>query len=526
MGTGSSKISGDQYLLTRTRDKLLEATSSSRSFMDSIFLYLKDELRLESYINLLGSDSQCEKFIFVLASQLGEVFERLPISVEKGKKDWILFQTTEELTKKPQSKQFTKQYCQYIARFIVRIFQVYAALSLSVLDNDAIRDMTNDPDIMRIVGQLPVGAMGIRRGLRPAQRGGDKTINDMIFNKFKQIILTRFSLIKDNPNFNVKYEDMLFNIEYTIDRENALVVKVNAIGTSSGPIDGDLLAKLKGGRHHFLQIIKPVYVIDDKLIDNNIQSIIGKTIELFNNIIKRIKTDAGIQDQYLAGQRGRLGVGFGQGLQSTSSSQPFAALKSVPRPTPHCVTRGLQLLSFSAGMKSPRTAICSKQFMKTTPGSSTPALKAFIDLFFDVHRKSDSRPLPGAEQKYAEMLKLFPDAKLASIKDCLKSDGIYSIKPEATSQINEAIEAVKKMWEYQGKHTADVAKFMTALFDIKKQGNSWVVQGINKQLYDLGPEFLETKLAPKARELLIDYYSKCEEIYTKSRLELLRYLQY
>ncbi len=527
MGAGSSKISTDEFLLTRTREQLLQSTSGPRAFVDAIFLYLKDELRLESYIPLLGSEQQCQRFIFILASQLGEMFERLPITVQKDKKDWVLFQSIEHIQQTPQTKQLTMQYCQYVARFIVRLFQVYSALALSVLDNDAIRDMTHDPDLMRISGIIPTGAVGIRRGFRPSQSGGYQPIHILIFDKFKKSNIGAFSLIKDNDMYNIKYKGYSAEVEYELTSNGTLMVKINKMGTIQGPINDIIMLKLKNGNHHRKEIARGIWIVDEKFVENNIGSIVSKTVEVFNSVIDKIKKESGVAVGYGDDRiRGVAGVAGISGYAAPSGT-PFGALKTIPRPTPHCVTRALQLLSFSSGMKAPRSAICAKQFMKTAAGTSTAGLKAFIDLFFDVHRKSDSRTLTGTEEAYKKMLELFPDAKLSPLNDCGKIVSVATVRPDSAAEIKKAIDAVKDMWKIQADHTAKVAKFMTALFDVKKdKAGRWDVLGINKELYNAGPEYLENKLMPVARELLIEYYSKCENTYKGARIELLRQLQY
>jgi hypothetical protein len=552
MGAGSSKISGDEFLLTRTRDQLLQATSGSRQFMNSIFIYLKDELRLENYINLLGSEQQCDKFMFLLASQIDEVFERLPISVQEGKKDWILFQKTDALTTNPQTKQYSRSYCKYVAHFLVRLFQIYGALALSVLDNDAMRDMANDPELAKMIGQLPYGQVGIRRGLRPysGQQGGDATTTNRILAKLKTIPISNLKVIENDANYNVKYGSISFSIDYYI-KNGGFYVKIDKMGTSQGELD---ITSIKSGHSYHIKMIKPppVYYLDDDAIKTLFPKIIEETIKLLTEFIKIVNQveQLGNQEMYafprdrrqlvrpeydlgerrprfdIGGIGGPIGLKAGIGLTQTSS-QPFAVLKTPPYPTPHCVTRALQLLSFSSGIKTPRTAICAKQFMKTSAGASNAGLKSFIDLFFDVTRKSTgSTPLDDARIAYQEMLKYFPNEKFSSIDDCGKNNKVMKIKPEATTEINKSIDAVKYMWKIQAEHTAKVAKFMEALFDIHRtQDGRREVRGINKALYEGGIKHLEEKLMPFARNMLIGYYSQCEQTYKDARSGLISKLQ-
>ena len=175
MGSGSSKISGDNFLLTRSRQDLLKMTANTRTFMDYIFLYLKNELQIKSYINLLGSQASCEKFIFLLEDDLKKIFERLPVSIGQDKKGVLVFQRIDDIIKKEDSKQYTYNYCQYVARFVTRFFQIYAALALSVMDNDAVLDMGADASMQAgILAARPERRLGFRYELpRQGQRGGE-----------------------------------------------------------------------------------------------------------------------------------------------------------------------------------------------------------------------------------------------------------------------------------------------------------------------------------------------------------------
>ena len=231
MGGGSSKISADNFLLTRSRQDLLRMTASTRSFSDAIFLYLKNEMQIKSYINLLGSSTACEKFIFLLEEDLKKVFERLPVRIGQDKKGVLAFQRIDDIIKKEDSKQYTYSYCQHVARFVTRLFQLYGALALSVLDNDAILDMGASVQAGVLAGR-PERRLGFRYELPREQRGGgpyDRTHIDttnFIFKKLNKEIRRfqenewyssgigiKFKLLSYKP----KVSELSHNLEFVYD---------------------------------------------------------------------------------------------------------------------------------------------------------------------------------------------------------------------------------------------------------------------------------------------------------------------
>lgn len=141
MGGSGSKFSSDGFLSGMTREKLLVATRDPRGLSDSIFLYLKDNIKIKTYFPLLSGGDTCSKFIFLLAQDIQKVFEKLPVQLGQ-QKGVLLFQSTEALTKKAGGdREITERYCQYVAGLIARVFQIYAALALSVLDNESVRGL-------------------------------------------------------------------------------------------------------------------------------------------------------------------------------------------------------------------------------------------------------------------------------------------------------------------------------------------------------------------------------------------------
>jgi hypothetical protein len=72
----------------------------------------------------------------------------------------------------------------------------------------------------------------------------------------------------------------------------------------------------------------------------------------------------------------------------------------------------------------------------------------------------------------------------------------------------------KELLAYHLKHIQKISEFMKTIFNISRDGDSWKVEGPNIQLMFEGFDALNI-ITKQARELLIEYYSGCEEIYQK-----------
>jgi hypothetical protein len=516
MGIGSSKISSNDFLLSRKRDELLQLTKEPRSFSDQIFLYLKNNMHISSYINILGNEQSCNKFIFILASDLTKIFEHLPVKISQDKKGQLLFSSIDDIVKREDTQQYTKQYCKYVAHFVTRLFQIYGALAMSVLDNEAIRDMTADISVQGIISEIPVRQLGFKTGLE-SQRGGDQ-LNDTIFAILKQSV-PYFKIIDNDSTYNLEYNKYFFNISYKLDK-GALKVLINTFGTKDNTFD---ISHYKKGSRHLKTIIPNAYIVDNQFIKTNINDIVKNTIILLDSFIKLvIKKDAALEDRHKDAIYGieRPGITVQNDLYSTLLGEKNK--KIIPRPTPHCVARALQLLSFQSSKSAPRTAICKKSFLGLKTGESSIGIKSLIDLFFAVEKQNGSRvALPDSQAKYQELLKYFADGKIKAIDCGSKTDAMATIKPEATSEISKASNVIIAMYKYQAEHTAKVAKVYELLFNVKKDKiGGWQVLGINPKVYEGGIEYLENTLMPAIRNLLVDYYSKCEQLYDATRIEL------
>ena len=84
----------------------------------------------------LADPERCKRYIVVAADALDELFAKINLNPAAGKEGVIYFQTIEGIRADHPRPAEQKKYCQELAIFFIRIFQIYAALALSILDND------------------------------------------------------------------------------------------------------------------------------------------------------------------------------------------------------------------------------------------------------------------------------------------------------------------------------------------------------------------------------------------------------
>lgn len=140
MGAGTSALKGEQISKQADTSKALADTILKIFFTRADF---KDLLSLASL-------SSCSTYVFTTSEALQTLFTRLQVYPKLGKKGEILFAPVSRLSPgliatKESDQEKRKQMeerniiCMDVAYFYVRIFQIYAALALTLLDADPLR---------------------------------------------------------------------------------------------------------------------------------------------------------------------------------------------------------------------------------------------------------------------------------------------------------------------------------------------------------------------------------------------------
>jgi hypothetical protein len=122
MGAGASKAPPD------ITAKSLEA----KRIAQEIFRFMISQMKFEEYLTLANPD-QCKKYVILIADSLQKFFMKVKITPDKTKDGYIYFRKFDDVK---GSTPMSQHYCMVIALFFVRIFQIYGALALSILDTD------------------------------------------------------------------------------------------------------------------------------------------------------------------------------------------------------------------------------------------------------------------------------------------------------------------------------------------------------------------------------------------------------
>lgn len=119
-----------------TLPKVTELTKEPRFIMNKILNYMLKELSIRD-IYSLSNPNECKKYVLVLANNIYKRFYELGISVYKGKRDVLLFRSVKDLATNPSESEKVEQQslCLILAYFYVRIFQIYGAIALSLMDD-------------------------------------------------------------------------------------------------------------------------------------------------------------------------------------------------------------------------------------------------------------------------------------------------------------------------------------------------------------------------------------------------------
>lgn len=144
-----------------THDKLYELTKDTRGVMNVLLDYMLKEITVRDFL-LLSNPQECKKYVMFMANNLYKYFYELKILPTKDKRGVIAFRPVKELTSLPEDVDKEKQsLCLVLAYFYTRIFQIYGALALTLID---------DASYMSESGLLSLGESGERGLLPPGYR--------------------------------------------------------------------------------------------------------------------------------------------------------------------------------------------------------------------------------------------------------------------------------------------------------------------------------------------------------------------
>ena len=181
MGSGSSTQLSEGSL-KQAADVLAQKTKPTRDVVDVLFKYMINELKINDFYKLT-SPEECAKYVAFLGSRLEPLFYDLKVMPSKGKDGTIYFQKLDQLQKFTEAdKADRKSTCLFIAYFYIRVFQIYGALALTLIDDvrsfvenrayQTAAEYIASLDTFNLQLGDPLGTVGAPYGQRSIQRGG------------------------------------------------------------------------------------------------------------------------------------------------------------------------------------------------------------------------------------------------------------------------------------------------------------------------------------------------------------------
>ena len=266
----------------------------------------------------------------------------------------------------------------------------------------------------------------------------------------------------------------------------------------------------------------------------------------------------------------------GEGTKATSAKDIGKLPETIKNPTinevyqllkpgtaaPHCIARALQLLdaesiqgySALSGNKSgkkPLTNICkfavgdqagpiripeykplktitqlygkvnplrfkeSQEILSAFVGTSATTTPLGVNKLQEIEQTGEADALQKALEKLSKAFQTITEDnvnKIARPRECKTSDSIELTSSETTLQLQSV---AQQLLAYHINNTIEISKFLKVIFNIKQRPNgTWAVEGPKTEILFAGFPVLD-QLTNQARELLIDYYSGCEELYQK-----------
>lgn len=549
-----------------TREEMLRVTDNGKYFIEHAFFFMSSQMNMKDFL-LMVQPARCSEMIFLTAKALESSFQKYKIAPSKGKDGFVYFQKIDDFKGRcrgQMTESSTYSVCVTIAMFYVRIFQIYGALSLTILDVDPLYyQQLGGAYVAEQHGAYSATQNG---AYSATQNGGKLRIDDVLSVDFE--ILRNYVSITSDENY-YKFDGTQYpiylnrNIDPLSDSRAAVTLELpKRAGQRKAPtIEFNL--KIEKGPNTYVFLLSDFKGLERDI--NLLPAEIGRSIRFtkgqgigsgytwhglsISKALERkvldIVKNLGISDykdaprdgdngqrdkeidrqRYLAGEKG-----VKEPLQTAALWSIFTDRKYTKS---HCVARAIQLVSSAALEKSVPPAIyssiCNEKFLSgsgSLPGAGQSILKEkgiFVlnQLFYDTLHQIT--PIVGDQtrSKYENLRKVMalvflnnPDTPINQIAD--KTSGTYckdskkgkTILVRDKALIVDLRNQARDMLLLQISHTAQVVNLLKELFILEK-GKPVT---LNPKLVEGGLGAVNV-VAEKARVLLVNYYGTCESKY-------------
>ena len=437
MGASQSAASGPL-----THEKLFELTKDTRTMMDKLLEYTTQKIAISDFLQLSSPDG-CKKYVMFLTNRLHQFFYELQVAPGTDKRGVIFFRSIKDLAAPSKEEDVERQsLCLTIAYFYTRIFQIYGALALTLIDDvsyisqSGVMELT-ERAALRAPGYHPTtyhGGAEFPLGMPPAYIGGAEfTLRNMGNFRFLKGFLmdqtygdkgyrTRY-VGDDNSrgavyfNANVDREDLsieqegVFYIAYTNAKDFvklSVTAKEVGIGSSNLSVTFGRIRYFRNGELEEKEMSMPSSI-------KRTITLVGKPIN--GSMTYTIEGSSTSLNDYLLRMFAVL-IPYVKSILTTKETQGVVSADSVAeplmirrvlenlkrvKPLGHCIARGLQLLRNAPFQDDPNMSyICKPKFLETARGAQdgirlsrsgipapgerlkdSPGISALAQLFYD-----------------------------------------------------------------------------------------------------------------------------------------------
>lgn len=576
--------------------------------MNAILNYMMKDLTIRDFI-ALSSDTECNKYVMFMANNMHSHFYELKLLPYTNPQGVLMFRKVDDLVKPVSSKdrEQRQSLCLVLSYFYTRIFQIYGALAITLIDDANYMQKILSPGITPskpipyssiYKGQFAPGHPGYERKggafteqvvVGGAELGLFNVLKDYIinantvpfgsnsykinYNKGDPTVLITFtpdtpeSAVKQYGTFIIAYKGAKY--KYTL----KVVITKNA---SSSDYEVQFENRVKSIKTTALTTVETRDITPIPNITINVPStdpfakatINNKPIALhFDNVFKTLIESLKVHDY-------DKGYGRDDDDLRDLSKIPDPPIKELDykkiyhnltqfRPQGHCIARAMQLLENVADNKKISHICRIKSFDTKTsrsglpdkgqPLSTSPGLSALSLLFYDVISIGTPQLNIGATnvhgngettmaqyKKFMNMLKQrfektntenkdettgeYPFNKITNYRDkyVCDSSGIGDSDVTISSRIASSVNTIlSKLHKKQEEHAKSCMDIMQQLFEITPDA-AGSIQKISLHPYVLKEGFKALdRIGHATRELLINYYSDCEQYYIEGMKEII-----
>lgn len=560
-----------------SRSKYKGQVIPAQDIVNTIFKWMMEQMDTNDLLKL-ANPKTCKEYVFLTKEVLDRFMRQIQLEPKLGSKNILYFQSVRQLTfadeqtqkALPKQKEYRDILCSQLAFFTVRLFQVFGALALTVIDS--LPDISSSIQDIREAAKQPLPQAQKPALFGPILGGGKITPGDAgNLDKFYTYARNFFSTVQTGtppisylisesktarnpvpgaPGFIFFFPDEPNNLFYAPTRENKIQAKIEIINDSEGVsytlVIKDILYREEPTGISY-SVPMTFKTTDYFYLNNNFYTVLKKLLDSITRESARGKSYEDILGAKKEGVRGVEKVdeaGIPEGLSYLKIRD---YLKTKPKA--YCVARAIQLLSptLPEGMTKGiyESDVCyfdpPEPYMKDSIPQynhsitvNAPGIRALNQLFYDVLKNNIPVMDKETQPKYQEFVRIMqsifspqeplkPADRLEKVtslpfKQCedpsLKNKRIILT---TKNSVRETQKVVAELLNYQMRHTANVAKFMNKLFLLDKKG---IILGIQPAVLKGGIPYIN-KLSEEARIMLTEYYKFCESTYRIGALRVL-----